>query len=119
MGCGSSSLKGHSYPSINTNSPASRQTSAAYRTESHASAATSYTSKPQVQSSHYQSPNEHDKDLVNLTAEQRRPSRPAYVDIGEGQNFHHHRKESYHEPDPSRKVMKGMVRRFDGAVRRV
>ena len=111
MGCGVSSLRGDDLPSINANARPSYM-----RTFS--------TPKPQAHTEHYETPQEHERDLqrVQASQQQRRASRPAYVDPDslpmppKTTHQHYHRLQSENQMDKANEGWKERVKKVRNEV---
>lgn len=73
MGCGASSLRGDGVPSIDTTAKPAYMRRLSSPQEL-------FQSAPKPKTEHYQTAAEHERDLQRLESQQRRTSRPAYVD---------------------------------------
>ncbi len=111
MGCGASSLRGDDVPSVNANPRPSYM-----RRYS--------TPKPQVYTEHYETPEEHEQDLrrVQASQQERRASRPAYVDPNDmpmppkTEHQRYHRLQSENQMDRANEGWKERVKKAKNEV---
>ena len=111
MGCGASSLRGDDIPSINANAKPTYMRK--YSTPS-----------PPVHTEHYETPQEHEQDLqrVQTLQQERRASRPAYVDPNDmpmppkTTNQHYHRLQSENQMNKANEGWKERVKKVRNEV---